>query len=171
MSTRIGKWGSSPLVPPGKPKDHSGCYMERRGTGRGSETSKKLGQVSKESMAHSGNGGRTPCRQVSEAPWGWGLDCVGSTKLPNTEEPQSRVGKAGTESGAFTPGAVDGGHPGGDVRAEGETGMGSRELCLDDLERKEQVSKTASTHVTLAWCHLPSIQEYLHVGIAWQSSG
>ena len=66
---------------------------------------------------------------------------------------------------------MDEGHPGGDVRVEGEAGMGSRELCLDNLERKEQVSKTASGHETLAWCHLPGLQGYLHVGISWQSSG
>ena len=83
--------------------------MESRWTGRGSETSKKLGQVSKESMAHSGNGRRAPCRQGSEAPWGWSLDCVGSTSLPSTEEPQSRVGEVGTRSGTFARGAVDGG--------------------------------------------------------------
>ena len=164
--------GSPLLALPGKPKEaHSGCYMESRWTGQGSETSKKLGQVSKESMAHSGNGGRIPCRQVSETPWGWILACVGSTSLPNTGEPQSRVGEVGTGSGAFTQGAVDEGHPGRDVRVEGEAGMGSRELCLDNLERKEQVSKTASAHETLAWCHLPGLQGYLHVGISWQSSG
>ena len=110
MSTCLGKQGSSPLAPPGKPEeDHSGCYMESRWTGRGSETSKKLGQVSQKGMAHSGNGRRAPCRQGSEAPWGWSLDCVGSTSLPSTEEPQSRVGEVGTGSGTFARGQWTGG--------------------------------------------------------------
>ena len=81
------------------------------------------------------------------------------------------LGVEHSPGGQWTVGGGWGGNPGGDIRAKGEAGMGSRELCLDDLERKGQVSKTASRHVTLAWCHLPSIQGYLHVGISRQSSG
>ena len=70
-----------------------------------------------------------------------------------------------------SPGGSGRGAPRRGHQGQGEAGMGSRELCLDKLERKERGSKTASTHATLAWCHLPSIQGYLHVGISQQSSG